>query len=89
MIQFGVLGVYAVILVAGMIVERRRPRLRCSAPGATSWHLIAMGLVEGLRRRHPAAIVRAMARPPWSAWRCDRPARRLRASSARRPWMGP
>jgi len=63
MIQFGVLGVYAVILVAGMIVERRRPETALlRSRGATSGHLIAMGLVEGLVIAIPAAIV-----APWLA----------------------
>src|SRR4051794_7198577 len=63
MVQFGVLGVYAVILVAGMIVERRRPEAALlRSRGATASHLIAMGVVEGLLIAVPAALV-----APWLA----------------------
>src|SRR4051794_6665967 len=63
MVQFGVLGVYAVILVAGMIVERRRPEAALlRSRGATASHLTAMGVVEGLLIAVPAALV-----APWLA----------------------
>jgi hypothetical protein len=57
-LQFAVLAGYAVLLVAGMIVERRRAEVALlRSRGATTGHLALMGLLEGLFVAVPAAIL--------------------------------
>lgn len=57
-LQFAVLAGYAVLLVAGMIVERRRAEAALlRSRGATTGHLALMGLLEGIVVAVPAAIV--------------------------------
>jgi hypothetical protein len=57
-IQFGVLSLYAVLLVAGMLVERRRPGAALlRSRGASSIHLSAMAATEGLILAVPAAVL--------------------------------
>ena len=62
-IQFAVLAGYAVVLVAGMLVERRRSEIALvRSRGASGLHLIAMALMEAVFLAIPAAIV-----APWLA----------------------
>jgi hypothetical protein len=62
-IQFAVLAGYAVVLVAGMLVERRRSEIALvRSRGASGGHLIAMALLEATFLAVPAAIV-----APWLA----------------------
>jgi ABC-type lipoprotein release transport system permease subunit len=57
-VQFAVLAGYAVFLVAGLLVERRRAEVALlRARGATSAHLITMALIEALLIAVPAAII--------------------------------
>ena len=57
-IQFGVLAGYAVVLVAGMLVERRRNEIALMrSRGASSFHLVAMALAESAMLAIPAAIL--------------------------------
>ena len=57
-IQFGVLSLYAVLLVAGMLVERRRQGAALlRSRGASSVHLSAMAATEGMFLAVPAAVV--------------------------------
>ena len=57
-IQFGVLSLYAVLLVAGMLVERRRPGAALlRSRGASSIHLSVMAATEGLLLAIPAALL--------------------------------
>jgi FtsX-like permease family len=63
LIQFGVLAVYAVVLVAALMQERRRTETALlRARGAGLGHLIAMSLGEALLVVVPAAIL-----APWLA----------------------
>ena len=56
--QFAVLAGYAVFLVAGLLVERRRAEVALlRSRGATSAHLVAMALIEALLLAIPAALV--------------------------------
>jgi hypothetical protein len=56
--QFAVLSGYAVFLVAGLLVERRRAEVALlRARGATSAHLVMMATIEALLIAVPAAIV--------------------------------
>jgi hypothetical protein len=57
-IQFAVLAGYAVVLVAGMLVERRRSEIALiRSRGASGGHLIAMALLEATFLAVPAAII--------------------------------
>jgi hypothetical protein len=57
-LQFAVLAAYAVILVAGVIVERRRAQVALlRSRGATSVHLVAMAVAEGVLLAATAALV--------------------------------
>jgi hypothetical protein len=57
-IQFAVLAGYAVILVAGMLVERRRSEIALMrSRGASGAHLIAMAVLEGAFLAIPAAVL--------------------------------
>jgi hypothetical protein len=62
-IQFAVLAGYAVVLVAGMLVERRRSEIALvRSRGASGAHLIAMAVMEATFLAIPAAIL-----APWLA----------------------
>ncbi len=62
-IQFGVLAGYAVLLLAGMLLERRRAEVALlRSRGASSGHLIAVAVGEALLLAVPAALV-----APWLA----------------------
>ncbi len=57
-IQFAVLAGYAVLLVAGLLVERRRSETALlRSRGATSVHLVALAFGEALLLAVPAAIL--------------------------------
>ncbi len=57
-IQFAVLAGYAVILVAGMLLERRRSEIALMrSRGASGGHLIAMAIIEAAILAVPAAAV--------------------------------
>lgn len=57
-IQFGVLAGYAVVLVAGMLVERRRNEIALMrSRGASSFHLVGMALAESAMLAIPAAVL--------------------------------
>lgn len=57
-IQFAVLAGYAVILVAGMLVERRRSEIALMrSRGASGGHLIAMAVLEATFLAIPAAAL--------------------------------
>ncbi|MBA2720309.1 MAG: ABC transporter permease, partial [Chloroflexi bacterium] len=57
-IQFAVLAGYAVVLVAGMLIERRRSEIALMrSRGASSFHLIAMAVLEAAFLAVPAAIL--------------------------------
>ncbi|HET7026566.1 MAG TPA: FtsX-like permease family protein [Candidatus Limnocylindrales bacterium] len=70
-LQFAVLAAYAVLLVAGMLVERRRAEVAVlRSRGASTIHLVAMTVLEALLLTVPAvalapflglAVVRAVA----------------------------
>ncbi len=56
--QFGVLAIYAVLLVAGMIVERRRPEVALlRSRGATTAQAVSLSAIEGLLIALPAVVV--------------------------------
>lgn len=62
-IQFAILAAYAIILVAGMLIERRRVEVALlRSRGASTAHLTAMAFGEALMLAIPAAIV-----APWLA----------------------
>ncbi len=62
-IQFAVLAGYAVVLVAGMLVERRRSEIALMrSRGASAGHLIAMAVLEAVFLAIPAAAI-----APWLA----------------------
>ena len=62
-IQFAVLAGYAIVLVAGMLVERRRPEIALMrSRGASATHLISMALMEAVLLAVPAALI-----APWLA----------------------
>ena len=57
-IQFAVLAGYAVVLVAGMLVERRRSEIALMrSRGASGMHLVAMALIEVAFLAVPAAAL--------------------------------
>ena len=57
-IQFGILAGYAVVLVAGILVERRRPEVALlRARGATAGHLAGLAFGEALLLTVPAAVL--------------------------------
>ncbi|MEO7249327.1 MAG: FtsX-like permease family protein, partial [Candidatus Limnocylindrales bacterium] len=57
-IQFAVLAGYAVVLVAGMLVERRRSEIALlRSRGASGFHLIAMAVIESAVLAVPAAVL--------------------------------
>jgi hypothetical protein len=57
-IQFAVLAGYAVVLVAGMLVERRRSEIALMrSRGASGIHLIAMAVIESAVLALPAAAL--------------------------------
>ncbi|HET7704081.1 MAG TPA: FtsX-like permease family protein [Candidatus Limnocylindrales bacterium] len=57
-IQFAVLAGYAVVLVAGMLVERRRSEIALiRSRGGSSFHLIAMAVLEATFLAVPAALI--------------------------------
>ena len=57
-IQFAVLAGYAVLLVAGLLVERRRTETALlRSRGATAWHLVALAFSEAVLLAVPAAVV--------------------------------
>ena len=63
-IQFAVLAGYAVVLVAGMLVERRRSEIALMrSRGASGGHLVAMAVLEAAFLAIPAAIARTVAGP--------------------------
>ncbi|HEX5823537.1 MAG TPA: FtsX-like permease family protein, partial [Candidatus Limnocylindrales bacterium] len=62
-IQFAVLAGYAIVLVAGLLVERRRAEIALvRSRGASGLHLVAMALIESTYLAVPAAIL-----APWLA----------------------
>jgi hypothetical protein len=62
-IQFAVLAGYAILLVAGMLIDRRRAEVALlRSRGATTLHLVLMAGVEAILLAVPAAIV-----APWLA----------------------
>ena len=57
-IQFAVLAGYSIVLVAGMLVERRRSEIALMrSRGASGGHLVAMATLEAAILAIPAAIV--------------------------------
>ena len=57
-IQFAVLAGYAVVLVAGMLVERRRSEIALiRSRGAGGAHLVVMAVIEAVMLAVPAAVV--------------------------------
>ncbi len=57
-IQFAVLAGYAVVLVAGMLVERRRSEIALMrSRGASALHLVGMAILESALLAVPAAIL--------------------------------
>ncbi len=57
-LQFAVLAGYAVLLVAGLLVERRRSEtVLLRSRGATSGHLVAVAFAEAVLLTVPAAIL--------------------------------
>ena len=57
-LQFALLAGYAVLLVAGMLAERRRPEVALlRSRGAGSGHLARMAAIEGLMIAVPAAVL--------------------------------
>jgi hypothetical protein len=57
-LQFGVLALYAILLVAGMLVDRRRLDIALlRSRGASSAHLAAMALLEALVLALPAVVL--------------------------------
>ena len=62
-IQFAILAAYAIILVAGMLIERRRIEVALlRSRGASTAHLTAMAFGEALMLAIPAALI-----APWLA----------------------
>ncbi len=62
-IQFAILAAYAIILVAGMLIERRRIEVALlRSRGASTLHLAAMAFGEALMLGIPAALI-----APWLA----------------------
>jgi len=62
-IQFAVLAGYSILLVAGMLVERRRSEIALMrSRGASAGHLVAMASLEAAFLAIPAAVV-----APWLA----------------------
>ena len=62
-IQFAILAAYAIILVAGMLIERRRIEVALlRSRGASTLHLTAMAFGEALMLGIPAALI-----APWLA----------------------
>jgi hypothetical protein len=62
-IQFAILAAYAIILVAGMLIERRRIEAALlRSRGASTLHLTAMAFGEAVMLAIPAAII-----GPWAA----------------------
>ena len=62
-IQFAILAAYAIVLVAGMLIERRRIEVALlRSRGASTVHLTAMAFGEALLLAIPAALV-----APWLA----------------------
>ena len=57
-IQFAVLAGYAIVLVAGMIVERRRNEIALlRSRGGSATHLVIMSTIEALSLAVPAALL--------------------------------
>ncbi len=57
-LQFGVLAGYAVLLVGGLLIERRRPEVALlRSRGATSAHLVALAFGEAVLLAVPATIL--------------------------------
>lgn len=57
-IQFAVLAAYAILLVAGMLVERRRSEIALMrSRGASASHLVAMSALEAVLLAVPAIVV--------------------------------
>ena len=57
-IQFAILAGYAVVLVAGMLVERRRSEIALMrSRGASAGHLVAMAVLEAAFLAIPAAVL--------------------------------
>ncbi len=57
-IQFAILAGYAVVLVAGMLVERRRSEIALMrSRGASAGHLVAMAVLEAAFLAVPAAVL--------------------------------
>ncbi|HLO36612.1 MAG TPA: FtsX-like permease family protein, partial [Candidatus Deferrimicrobium sp.] len=62
-IQFAVLAGYAIVLVAGMLVERRRSEIALlRSRGASGLHLVAMAVLEAALLAAPAVLL-----APWLA----------------------
>ena len=62
-IQFAILAAYAIILVAGMLIERRRIEVALlRSRGASTLHLTAMAFGEALMLGDPGRAHRAVAR---------------------------
>ncbi len=62
-IQFAILAAYAIILVAGMLIERRRVEAALlRSRGASTFHLAGMAFGEAVILAIPAAII-----GPWAA----------------------
>jgi hypothetical protein len=57
-IQFAVLAGYSIVLVAGMLVERRRAEIALMrSRGASSLHLVLMAVIEATLLAVPAAVL--------------------------------
>ena len=57
-IQFAVLAGYSIVLVAGMLVERRRAEIALvRSRGASSLHLVLMAVIEATLLAVPAAVL--------------------------------
>jgi hypothetical protein len=57
-VQFGALAIYAVLLVAGMIVERRRPEVALlRSRGATTSQAVILSALEGMLIALPAVLL--------------------------------
>ncbi|HEU4672941.1 MAG TPA: ABC transporter permease [Candidatus Limnocylindrales bacterium] len=57
-LQFGALAVYAVVLVSGLLLERRRAETALlRSRGATTGHLVRMALVEALLLALPVVVL--------------------------------
>jgi hypothetical protein len=62
-IQFAVLAIYAVTLVGGLLLERRRAEVALlRSRGASNGHLVSMAIAEALLLALPAAVI-----APWLA----------------------